>query len=486
MDVVTRIKRSFAQPTFPGDEEKTRQAYLINLIAVTGMILVGVIGLVLPWVLEESSLSQFVFAIITVFLSLLIAKFAFLNLERVREAGFFLTAILWVIFVLIIFWGDEGLAGTPFIGAVALTPLMAGFVSGVRASVIITVLNWIIGAILAWMEMTGVISIGTTYDPPTRYLSTMMIVSAFPLLVYMWRRNFVEALEQMRVVEQAQAETAAYRHQNELLEEAVATRTSALEESLEREQHMAEKLALALESETELGELQSRIITVVSHEFRTPLSVINSSSELLGQFYDRLPQERREAAHLRIRESVFYLNDLLKDVTLVDKAQRATIRPSYQPFTFSDLCQKLTRQLLREVSDPQRIKCHFVQGIETTVQTDINLLQQIVANFISNSLKYSDKAIDVNFWLDAHYLYIEVKDQGIGVPRQDQARIFELFYRASNVNERRGLGLGLFIVQAISKLLQGRVTLTSEGEGQGATVEVRLPLLPQLGQMGRF
>ena len=152
--------------------------------------------------------------------------------------------------------------------------------------------------------------------PIYRYLALMIMASVFPLIVYLWHRNLRDALNHVRLSEQAQAETAAYRVQNEALEAAVATRTSALEESLSREQQMAEKLALALELETELGELQSRIITVVSHEFRTPLSVINSSSELLQKFYDRLPEDRREAAHVRIKDSVFYLNDLLKDVTI--------------------------------------------------------------------------------------------------------------------------------------------------------------------------
>ena len=93
------------------------------------------------------------------------------------------------------------------------------------------------------------------------------------------------------------------------------------------------------------------------------------------------------------------------------------------------------------------------------MQTDINLLQQIVANLISNGLKYSSKnsLVEVNFWLDGSHFFAEVQDQGIGVPRHEQSRIFDLFYRASNVDQRRGLGLGLFIVQTICKLLQGGI-----------------------------
>lgn len=452
---------------------------MINLIIVTGLVLLVSIFIVLPWLSSEDSFSRFLFAITAVFFSLIITKFI-LNRGNVREAGNFLAAMLWLIFATITLGGEEGLAGTPFMGAITLTPLVAGFVSGVRASVIITLLNWLLGGVLVWLEMSGAIPIGTTYEPPARYLSAMVMFSAFPILVYLWRRNFNEAIEQVRVVEQAEAETAAYRIQNEALEAAVTTRTSALEESLVREQHMAEKLALALESETQLGELQSRIITVVSHEFRTPLAVINSSADLLQNYYERLPVERREAAHQRIRESIFYLNDLLKDVTLVDKAQRATIRPSYQTYTFSNLCQQLTRRLRRELTEPQRVQFQFAPNLETAVQVDLTLLQQIVANLISNGLKYSERTeeVQVRFLIDSTHYFIEVRDQGIGVPKHEQARIFELFYRASNVDERRGLGLGLFIVQAVSKLMQGSVHLVSDAADPGAAFTVQLPLEP--------
>ena len=483
MESFRRLQRWLAPPNFPTEEEKTRQAYLINLIIQAGLILLVFIFVVLPWVATTMNFTRFLVAIISTFICLLLSKL-FLNRGWVREAGFLITSVLWLIFVWITLAGPEGLAGTPFLGAITLIPLIAGFVSSTRASVTITGLNWLLGGILVWLELSGQISPGTAYEEPlARYLALMIMFSSFPLLVYLWRRNFNEAIEQVRVVEQAQRETAAYRLQNEALEEAVSIRTSALEESLAREHHLAEKLALALEMETQLGELQSRIITVVSHEFRTPLSVINSSAELLNKFYDKLSPERRSAALVRIHESIFYLNDLLKDVTLVDQAQRARIRPSYQTFAFTIMCQQLSEQLLREVNQPDRLVFQYVREVETPVQIDLMLLQQIVAHLISNALKYSaeDTLVHIHFWLDGAQLAIEVQDEGMGIPLHEQARIFELFYRASNVDEKRGLGLGLFIVQAISRMMQGRVEVESQGEGQGTTLRVYLPILPNLG-----
>ncbi len=119
------------------------------------------------------------------------------------------------------------------------------------------------------------------------------------------------------------------------------------------------------------------------------------------------------------------------------------------------------------------------------MQTDLDLLQQIGTNLVSNALKYSpeDKPVEVRLWHDEHQMVLEVQDDGIGIPPQEQARVFELFYRASNVDERRGLGLGLFIVQAISGMLQGQVDVISQGTNRGTTFQVYLPLAPTAESM---
>lgn len=477
-----RVRAWFEAPEVVGDET-LRQVALFNQIFKWGVIFLSSTLLVYPFVANARNAAQYLYISLVLLGGLFLAK-ALLNSGWISAAGYLITTVFWLTFVWATLFSPDGMASTSFLAAVTITPILAGFINGTKVSVLVTLLNWGFGAYLTWLDVTDITRNVAYYEEPLfRYFALMIMVSVFPLIVYVWHRNLHDTVASVRLSEKAQAETAAYRRQNVALEEAVDARTSALEESLAREQQMAEKLALALEAETQLGELQSRIITVVSHEFRTPLSVINSSSELLQQFYDRLPTERREAAHQRISESVFYLNDLLKDVTMVDKAQRATIRPSYHTYAFSDLCQKLTQQLLREINDPLRINVLFATDLEKPIQTDLTLLKQILANLISNGLKYSEKdtEVQVRFSFDSTQLFIEVQDQGIGVPVHEQAHIFELFYRASNVDERRGLGLGLFIVQAISQMMQGTVCLHSAGKGQGALFEVRVPLMPNLG-----
>jgi len=484
---MNRLRSWLAPPVFPYAEEKTRQAYLVNLMLQAGVVFIVATLFILPWISTASNFGRFLGATMTVLASVFISK-VFLNRGQVQAAGFLLSTVIWLTFVVITVIEPEGLFGTPFLGAVALAPLIAGFVSGTRSSIVITVLNWLLGGFLVWLEISGRLPIIVDYNPLSRFLALMIMFSAFPLLIYIWRRNFDEAIEQVRVVKQAQQETAVYRLQNEALEMVASERTNALEASLLREQQLAEKLSVALEQETQIGALQSRIITVVSHEFRTPLSVIHSSAELLQYYYDKLPQERRDAVHLRIRDSIFYLHNLLKDITLVDRAQRKQIQPSYRKVTFSALCQQLSETLFREVNQPERITLQFVQNIETTMQTDVTLLSQIFANLVSNALKYSaeDEPVQVQFWLDGPQFVLEVADQGIGIPVYEQEKVFELFYRASNVDERRGLGLGLFIVQAICQMMEGTVQVNSGGRGQGAIFIVRLPLMPNASIVNNF
>lgn len=484
MMTVARLREWFAPPIFANEEEKTRQAYLINSLIQAGLVVVCVILLLLPYLSTPVNETRFLAAVATLLFCLMTAKVS-LNSGWVFGSGYFILAVLWLLLAMTTLTGPEGLLGTPFISLIALTPLVAGFVSGTRTSVVVTMMNWALGGFIVWLVVTGRMAVYTAFEPLAQYLALMVMFSALPLLVYLWRRSFVEAIEQVRVVHLAQEETAAYRLQNVVLEEAVLARTSALEESLAREQELAGKLARALALETELGELQSRIITVVTHEFRTPLSIINSSSELLQQYYDRLPSDRRDAAHARIREAVFYLNDLLKDVTLVEQTQRERIRPSYQTLPFNRLSQQLTERILRDVNRPNRVNFHYLASLQTPVQTDLDLLQQIGTNLVSNALKYSpeDKPVEVRLWHDEHQMVLEVQDDGIGIPPQEQARVFELFYRASNVDERRGLGLGLFIVQAISGMLQGQVDVISQGVNRGTTFQVYLPLAPTAESM---
>lgn len=464
------------------DDKDRRQIDLFNLVFKWGTIFL--LGTLLFWSLFSSlsNSERYLYISLSLIIGLFVTKLL-LNQGWVKEAGYLLAAVFWLTFSVAALKHPDGIVSIPFLAAITIAPIIAGFVIGTKASIFTALLNWGLGGYLTWVDLHDAVRSAAYFEEPLfRYFVLMIMVSVFPLIVYVWQRNLHIAVEQVRIAEQAQAETAVYRLQNEALEEAVQARTADLEKSLERERHLALQLTQALEAETQLGELQSRIITVVSHEFRTPLSVIYSSTQLLHEYYEKLPQTRRDAAHQRIEEAIFYLNGLLKDVALVGRAQREGIQPAYQSFAFNELCQRLTEAIMHETNQPQRISFAYAATVATSVQTDLALLEKIVGGLVANGLKYSGKGspVQVRLWLDKPQFVIEVQDHGIGIPLHEQPKVFDLFYRASNVDERRGLGLGLFIVQAISKMMQGHVALISQGNGCGSTFQVYLPLVPEL------
>ncbi|MCA9918405.1 MAG: hypothetical protein KC445_10665, partial [Anaerolineales bacterium] len=311
------------------EEDAVRQASLINLLFRWGVIFLVATLLLWPFVANSQNSRQYLYISLVLLMGLFPVKFV-LNFGQLRMAGYLMAAVFWLTFAIAALVSHDGIASTPFWALITITPILAGFINGTRASIVMTVLNWGFGGYLTWIDLNNPVHAVPYFEEPAyRYLALMIMASVFPLIVYVWHQNLRNALSHVRITEQAQAETAAYRVQNEQLEEAVATRTSALENSLTREQLLAAKLTVALESEMQLSEMQSRIITVVSHEFRTPLSVIMSSSDLLQNYYERLGEERRETVHQRIRDSIFYLTGLLQDVTMVDKAQRATIQMAF-------------------------------------------------------------------------------------------------------------------------------------------------------------
>lgn len=293
----------------------------------------------------------------------------------------------------------------------------------------------------------------------------------------------IQALEIEHRTETAVKEAEIYRLKTISLEEMVEKRTQALAEQsyqlqqlLEREQHLAHELQLALEREAELSQIRARIIEVVSHEFRTPLTVINTSADLLKRNYVQLEEAKRETYFKRINNSVFSLADLLQDVTFISQADKDLLKPTYQTLPFQSLCHSLEQALLPAVENRPNVFFSYSYD-ETLVATDPELIQQILLNLLSNAIQYSNDTspIHINMTLAADGLHFSVKDQGIGIPKEDLKSIFQLFQRGGNIGMRRGLGLGLSIVKRICDTMEGHVSAHSNGNSQGAVFKIRLP-----------
>lgn len=285
----------------------------------------------------------------------------------------------------------------------------------------------------------------------------------------------LSALELEQELEAMRRDAAIAKRLAMELERQVQERTAALRASLDRETHLAQELERALVHEAELQQLKTHIINTASHEFRTPLSIISLSMEMLCDRADQLSPEKRLHYRKRVREQILYLTDMLQDIFAINSANE--VEPEYANYPFSDFCRQLEEILFRELQQTSGISLFYTDSA-VTVTTDIEIVKRILFNLTVNAIKFSEHDAPIKICCEhtVQELIIRVIDQGIGIPANELGKIFELFYRASNVDTRRGLGLGLSIVQKLARTLNGQVTAESPGLHQGSTFCVRLPL----------
>jgi signal transduction histidine kinase len=233
---------------------------------------------------------------------------------------------------------------------------------------------------------------------------------------------------------------------------------------------------LALEREKELSELRSSFVSLVSHEFRTPLTVIQSSTDLLSHYHHRWSDEKKLTHFGRITSAVKHMTQLLNDVLTIGKAEAGQLKFEPSPIDLLAFCNELVESLQLSASPHHTI--NFVaQCNYTNVQIDKKLLGHIFTNLLSNAIKYSPQGGTVQFNLlcTSSSAVFRIQDTGIGIPSKDIEKVFESFGRASNVGTIPGTGLGLAIVKKCVDLHGGEIAIESE-LGVGTTFIVKLPL----------
>lgn len=238
-----------------------------------------------------------------------------------------------------------------------------------------------------------------------------------------------------------------------------------------------ESILEALEKERELNELKSRFVSMASHEFRTPLAIIQSAAQLLER-YELDPDEKQEKFE-QINTSIAHMNQLLKDVLTLGKAEAGTISFNPEPLAIRQFCQLLVSQLQTAIGRSHRIAMTIDDRInETTIaHLDEKLVRQMLTNLLSNAIKYSPNADRVELTvtlLAPEQLQFSVTDRGIGIPPSDLPRLCESFHRAANVGTIQGTGLGLAIVQRCVSLHGGTIDFDSR-VNSGTTVTIQLP-----------
>lgn len=253
----------------------------------------------------------------------------------------------------------------------------------------------------------------------------------------------------------------------------------------ELENRVAERtaeLSQALEKEKELNQLKSRFITMASHEFRTPLAIISSSSGILQNFSDRLSEKRKQEHLETIQNTIKHIIQVLDDVLMINQAEAEKIEVKLEPLDIIKFCRHLKEQIEASFTS-HGIDFYIDLGDEIfsnyqLVLVDKKLLRQIITNLLTNAIKYSPDHNLVNFSLSRkdNQLIFKIIDHGIGIPATDQVHLFEYFQRGSNVGTLPGTGLGLSIVKKCVDLHQGEITFHSE-LGKGTVFTVILPFL---------
>lgn len=242
------------------------------------------------------------------------------------------------------------------------------------------------------------------------------------------------------------------------------------------ERKRLDEVRLALEREKALSVLKTRFFSMVSHEFRTPLSTVLAAAQLLETSTGAWENpEKRERNLRRIQDAVKNMVQLLDDILTINRAETGKLETNPQWLDLEKFCRHLVEemQLTAGVKHTLTFVCH---GENTTAYIDEKLLRSILANLLSNAIKYSPAGgqVQCSLTCEPTQVKLQIRDRGLGIPSDDQTQIFEPFYRGKNVRHLAGTGLGLVVVKKCVDLHGGSIEIASE-PGRGTTVTILLP-----------
>ncbi len=274
---------------------------------------------------------------------------------------------------------------------------------------------------------------------------------------------------------------------NEQLEEKVQLRTTELEETInsllstnkkleEREAQLEE----SLDKEKVLNELKSRFVSMASHEFRTPLSTILSSSSLIERYELEAQQINRIKHTTRIKSAVKNLTSILNEFLSLSKIEEGKEKVKIEEIDLEAFCAEILDETHGLLKDGQKINSEVLLDVKL-FHSDNRILKNVLFNLLSNAIKYTPQGKQIFFRLKKdgdNNIVFEVEDEGIGIPKEDQEHLFSRFFRASNVENIKGTGLGLNIVKKYVELLGGEIFFRSE-EGKGSVFVVELTSYPK-------
>jgi len=232
----------------------------------------------------------------------------------------------------------------------------------------------------------------------------------------------------------------------------------------------------ALGREKELSQLKSNFVSMVSHQFRTPLAIIQSSAELLREFMSKMNPVERDEQLDSIAGNTRRMAGMMEEILVLSRldAGRLDFRPNALDLS------KFCRRVVNEVRSATNYECSIellLAGSLTEARADERLLEHIFTNLLSNAVKYSEPGTSVHFEVkrDSTDALCVIRDKGVGISEDDQKMLFTAFHRGANVENRPGTGLGLLLAKRCIELHHGKVQIESK-IGDGTTVTVRLPV----------
>jgi PAS domain S-box-containing protein len=260
------------------------------------------------------------------------------------------------------------------------------------------------------------------------------------------------------------------------LEKKVIERTTQLASAMEKLSNAKEEISGALAKEKELNNLKSRFITTISHEYRTPLTVINSSVNLIERYFDKLSKDDIFNYIEKINRAVGVLTHLVEEVLIIGKAEKGKMTVKKEYMNITEFCEKVVDEIQLTDGNQHQIVKSF-DSFPNAVYSDPNLIRLIINNLLSNAIKYSakDSIVKIRLQNINDKLIITIEDNGIGIPENEVKYLFDEFHRGFNVGMAQGTGLGLSIVKYCIQSLGGEIQVKSE-VNKGTTFVVHLPI----------
>ncbi len=265
----------------------------------------------------------------------------------------------------------------------------------------------------------------------------------------------------------------------ELLTKAVSELERAnflLKEEVDERIRAEKNAKRAFEKEKELSQMQAKFLSMVSHEFKTPLSGILTSASLVDKYSQKSPNERISNHVATIKNLVLQLNDILDDFLFLENSESGKYQFTGSRFKICDLIRKIVSDAGALMKPGQKFEIIPCLNASPILQ-DRKVVDIILRNIIYNAIKYSpaNSTIQIKIRINDN-LRIEIRDEGIGIPEEAREHIFDRFYRAKNVLHIQGTGIGLNIVRRHLLQMKGSIEISSK-ENEGTTVFVTMPVM---------